>query len=101
MNEVAGPRYGQKGLSGRERHYYAKALADGDGATAAGGLFGKLAERKSTLLGLNAPVASASVHIHQSVEATRVTSTERIREALDRLRELPRPEGANGEAPEG
>jgi hypothetical protein len=85
-------------LNALERHYYAKALGNGEGASTAAALFVKLAERKATLIGLNAPVATASVTIHQSVEATKVTSTERIRQALDQLR-LHKPEAANGEVP--
>jgi hypothetical protein len=86
-------------LSRLEEHYFAKALGEGEGANAAGALYVKLAERKATLVGLNAPSASASVVIHQSVPAMQVSSTERIRQAIDRLR-LRKPEEGNGEAAE-
>jgi hypothetical protein len=86
-------------LNRLEQHYYAKALGNGEGASTAAAIYAKLSERKATLIGLNAPVASASITIHQSAPATRVTSTERIREALDRLRLQHKPEEGNGEAP--
>ena len=72
-------------LNALERHYYEKALGAGEGATAAGALYVKLQERKSVLIGLNAPAQSAALIIHQSVPAKQVTSTERIRAALDRI----------------
>jgi hypothetical protein len=50
------------------------------------------------LLGLNAPVASASVTINQSVEATKMTSTERIFAVLDRIRT--KSDGSELDAPE-
>ena len=79
-------------LNALERHYYEKALGAGEGATAAGALYVKLAERKATLIGLNAPATSAAMIIHQSVPAQQVTSTERIKAAIDHLRGPPKPE---------
>jgi hypothetical protein len=89
-------------LDALEAHYYAKALSGDEGANAAGALYVKLAERKSTLLGLNAPVASAAVIIHQTTPAGKVTSTERIRAAIDRIRGEHRSlvEDSNGTASE-
>lgn len=40
-------------LNNLEEHFYAKELDEGEGATAAGALYAKLAERKATLFGLN------------------------------------------------
>jgi hypothetical protein len=52
--------------------------------TVAGALLVKVAERRSTLLGLNAPLGHA-VHVVQHVPEHRPTSTDRIEAALNAL----------------
>ena len=59
-----------------------KALVDRD--TAAGVLLIKVAERLATLLGLNPPIGHA-VQVVQHEPAQKLTSTDRIRIALDRI----------------
>src|SRR5262249_36029659 len=65
-----------------------KAIREQD--VAAGALLTKIHERRATLLGLNAPAASA-VTVIEHERAPTITSTERIRAAIDRIRGLPRP----------
>src|SRR5262245_50960250 len=60
-----------------------KALTDRD--VAAGVLLVKVAERRATLLGLNAPIGHA-VQVIQHEPGNKPTSTERIRAAIDRIR---------------
>ena len=60
-----------------------KALEDRD--VAAGVLLIKVAERRATLLGLNAPIGHA-VQVIQHDPPNKPTSTERIRAAIDRIR---------------
>ena len=59
-------------------------MAFEDRDTAAGALLVKVAERKATLLGLNAPIGHA-VRVVQHVPEHRVTSTDRIEKALAAL----------------
>lgn len=59
-----------------------KAIREQD--VAAGALLTKIHERRTTLLGLNAP-QSAAVQIIEYERAPAVTSTERIRAAIDRI----------------
>jgi hypothetical protein len=69
--------------------FHPKALG---GDPICGALVVRIEERRSTLLGLNAPIGHAvSVVQHEPVEAP--TSTDRIRAAFDRIRRkrLPRP----------
>lgn len=78
--------------------YYALAM-EGDGINInAGILYCKLAARKATLLGLDAPSHAAMSIIVHRVEESRLTSTERLRAAVDRIRgkRLPSPDDANG-----
>jgi len=72
-----------------------KAIAERD--VGAGALLTKIHERRATLLGLNAPAASA-VTVIEHESAPKMNSTERIRAAIDRIRGLPRPSPPNGEA---
>jgi DNA-binding transcriptional MerR regulator len=60
-----------------------KALEDRD--VAAGVLLIKVAERRATLLGLNAPIGHA-VQVIQHEPENKPTSTERLRAAIDRIR---------------
>src|SRR5215467_4132109 len=60
-----------------------KAIRDHD--VAAGVLLVKVAERRATLLGLNAPIGHA-VQVIQHDLPNKPTSTERIRAAIDRIR---------------
>ena len=60
-----------------------KALMDRD--VAAGVLLIKVAERRATLLGLNAPIGHA-VQVIQHDPPNKPTSTERLRAAIDRIR---------------
>src|SRR5262249_24793714 len=76
--------------------FRAKAIEECD--TAAGALLVEICERRATLLGLNAP-QSAAITIIES-ERPAVTSTERIRAAIDRIRlSRPQPEEPNGQGP--
>ena len=74
--------------------FRAKAIREED--VAAGALLTKIHERRATLLGLNAPAASA-VTVIEHESAPKMNSTERIRAAIDRIRGLPKPP-PNGEA---
>jgi hypothetical protein len=60
-----------------------KALMDRD--VAAGVLLVKVAERRATLLGMNAPLGHA-VQVIQHEPENKPTSTERLRAAIDRIR---------------
>jgi hypothetical protein len=60
-----------------------KALMDRD--VAAGVLLVKVAERRATLLGMNAPLGHA-VQVIQHEPADKPTSTERLRAAINRIR---------------
>jgi hypothetical protein len=60
-----------------------KAIMDRD--VAAGVLLVKVAERRATLLGLNAPIGHA-VAVVQHEPENKPTSTERLRAAIDRIR---------------
>src|SRR5262245_51154773 len=66
-------------LNGLAARFYDKAL-DGDGDVASGTLYVKISERKSTLLGLNAPQSHAVQVIHEEQRPRQLTSTERARE---------------------
>jgi hypothetical protein len=66
-----------------EMAFEGKAIRDGD--VAAGALLVKVAERRATLLGLNAPIGHA-VQVIQHDLPNKPTSTERIRAAIDRIR---------------
>jgi hypothetical protein len=61
-----------------------KAIVDRD--VAAGVLLVKVAERRATLLGLNAPIGHA-VAVVQHESENNPTSTERLRAAIDRIRD--------------
>src|SRR5262249_53793042 len=74
-----------------------KALKDKD--VSSGALLVKIAERRQILLGLAAPVGHA-VMIHSEPPEQRMTSTERIRAAIDRIRAMPKPP-MNGEGEAG
>src|SRR5262249_11531393 len=65
--------------------FRAKAIREQD--VAAGALLTKIHERRATLLGLNAPAASA-VTVIEHERAPTMNSTERIRAAIDRIRGL-------------
>jgi DNA invertase Pin-like site-specific DNA recombinase len=67
-------------LNALAEKYYCKAMA-GDGDVASGVLYCKLSERKSTLLGLNAPAARAVQIIYREEQPKQLTSTQRLREA--------------------
>jgi hypothetical protein len=60
-----------------------KAIVDRD--VASGVLLVKVAERRATLLGLNAPLGHA-VQVIQHEPENKPTSTERLRAAIDRIR---------------
>ena len=60
-----------------------KAIVDRD--VAAGVLLVKVAERRASLLGLNAPLGHA-VQVIQHEPENKPTSTERLRAAIDRIR---------------
>src|SRR5215472_17567035 len=60
-----------------------KAIVDRD--VASGVLLVKVAERKATLLGLNAPLGHA-VQVLQPEPPNKPTSTDKIREAIERIR---------------
>jgi hypothetical protein len=60
-----------------------KAIMDRD--VAAGVLLVKVAERRATLLGLNAPIGHA-VAVVQHEPENKPTSTERLRATIDRIR---------------
>jgi len=60
-----------------------KAIVDRD--VASGILLVKVADRRATLLGLNAPLGHA-VHVIQHEPESKPTSTERLRAAIDRIR---------------
>jgi len=60
-----------------------KAIVDRD--VAAGVLLVKVAERRATLLGMNAPLGHA-VQVIQHEPENKPTSTERLRAAIDRVR---------------
>ena len=62
-----------------ETAFEAKALVDRD--VAAGTLLVKIAERRATLLGMNAPIGHAVAVVQH--EPVRPTSTERLRRVLD------------------
>ena len=66
------------------------------GDTASAAILLKVAERRATLLGMNAPQGHA-VQIVQHEPAAAQTSTEKIRAAIDRIRgkSLPRPDGSD------
>jgi hypothetical protein len=66
-----------------EMAFEGKAIRDGD--VAAGALLVKVAERRATLLGLNAPIGHAVAVIQHEPE-NKPTSTERLRAAIDRIR---------------
>jgi hypothetical protein len=66
-----------------EMAFESKAIREGD--VAAGALLVKIAERRATLLGLNAPIGHA-VQVIQHDLPNKPTSTERIRAAIDRIR---------------
>jgi len=81
-------------LNSLEQTFYSKAMNASDPeCVASGNLYVKLAERKATLLGLNAPVHSAVQIIHHKAAET-TDSIDRIREAIDRIRNpsLPKPD---------
>jgi hypothetical protein len=65
-----------------ENAFHSKAVEDRD--TAAGMLLVKISERKATLLGLNPPLGHAVAVIQHDPPAAQ-TSTERLREAIDRI----------------
>ena len=71
-----------------------KALEDRD--VGSGLLLLKVAERRATLLGMNAPQGHA-VQIIQHEPAAAQTSTDKIRAAIDRIRckSLPKPESSD------
>ena len=71
-----------------------KALEDRD--VGSGLLLLKVAERRATLLGMNAPQGHA-VQIIQHEPAAAQTSTDKIRAAIDRIRgkSLPKPESGD------
>jgi len=69
-------------LDEMQEFFRQKALAEGD--VASGALVAKLFERRATMLGLNAPAASA-VQVIEHAAPPAQTSTERIRAAIDRL----------------
>jgi len=71
-------------LNGLAAKFYDKAM-DGDGDVASGTLYVKISERKSTLLGLNAPQSHAVQVIHEEQRPRQLTSTEQIGEAIDQL----------------
>jgi len=60
-----------------------KAIVDRD--VASGILLVKVADRRATLLGLNAPLGHA-VHVIQHEPESKPTSTEHLRAAIDRIR---------------
>src|SRR5262249_48517918 len=64
-----------------------KAIRESD--VAAGSLLTKIHERRATLLGLNAPSASA-VTVIEHESAPKMNSTERSSAAIDRIRSLPK-----------
>ena len=66
-----------------EMAFEGKAIRDRD--VAAGVLLVKVAERRATLLGLNAPIGHA-VQVIQHEPPNKPTSTERLRAAIDRIR---------------
>jgi hypothetical protein len=74
--------------------YFMLAMA---GDIDAGTLYCKLASRKASLLGLDAPAHTTALIVHATAPP-RMTSTERLRAAVDRIRgkRLPSPDDANG-----
>ena len=52
----------------------------------AAALYCKISERKATLIGLNAPIGHAVQLIHATAPPEQMSSTERLREAVDRIR---------------
>src|SRR5215468_5954926 len=73
-------------LNGLAAKFFEKAM-NGDGDVASGTLYVKISERKSTLLGLNAPQSQAVQVIHEEQRPRQLTSTERARQAIDQLRD--------------
>jgi hypothetical protein len=65
-----------------EQAFRESALVDRD--VAAGALLVKLAERRATLLGLNAPIGQA-VQVIQHEPSTKLTSTQKMRAAIDNV----------------
>jgi hypothetical protein len=72
-------------LAAIELKFYNRAI-EGDGDVQAAQIFVKISERRATLAGLNAP-SSHIVQVSHVPPDQVQTSTERIRAALDRLRE--------------
>jgi hypothetical protein len=70
-------------LDALEMAFEGKAIREHD--VAAGALLVKVAERRATLLGLNAPIGHA-VAVVQHEPGNQPTSTERLRAAVDRIR---------------
>jgi len=81
-------------LDALQQAFRAKALEDRD--VGSGLLLLKVAERRATLLGMNAPQGHA-VQIIQHEPAAAQTSTDKIRAAIDRIRgkSLPKPESGD------
>jgi hypothetical protein len=78
------------------RKYYERAMAS-DGETNSGLLFVKASERLATLLGMNAVQGHALTIIHEQAPERQLTSTDKIRAAIDRIRgkSLPKPESGD------
>jgi hypothetical protein len=77
------------------KRYFERALSDDEQAPASAIIYVKASERLATLLGLNAP-SNHTVQMHVAPPET-VSSTERIRAALDRLRDEHKLKEGNGE----
>ena len=71
-----------------EMAFESKAIRDRD--VAAGVLMVKIAERRATLLGLNPPLGHA-VHVVQHEPREALTSTDKIRAAIDRIQKNGKP----------